>query len=45
MIEKASKYSHAKKGYFSFLGDYPNMKHKYFTSLNKAKAYEKKILK
>lgn len=35
-IIKASTYTHAKKGYLAFLGSYPNMRHKYFTSKSKA---------
>ena len=45
VIERASKYSHAKRGYFAFVGDYPKMTHKYFKSKVKAKYFCNKINK
>ena len=40
-LTKASTYTHAKRGYFVFCGDYPNMKHKYFKNKSKAIQFKK----
>lgn len=49
VIERASKYSHAKKGYFVFVNSpkaiYGILKHKYFKSKKQANNYCKKINK
>lgn len=42
VVVKASRYTHAKKGYLAYKGEYPNMKMKYFKNKKKAIAYVKR---